>query len=359
VITGLHHITIVCENAARTVDFYTRVLGLRLVKQTVNFDDPSSYHLYFGDRTGAPGTAITFFEWRGAPRGARGIGGTHHFALTVQDYAGLLKWKRRLTDLGMNVNGPLDRHYFQSLYFTDPDGTIIEIATRGPGWTIDEAPDALGTEQRDPPEEMTIANRDRERIVATTHPEPVPHITADMALEHGLHHITANGSSIEKLNDFYGGVLGLRLLKRTSNFDNPLSAHWYWGVGDGAPGTIITYFENDPSRVPRARMGAGLTHHFAFAVPDENAQLQMRGRLLEAGIGASPVMDRVYFKSVYTKDPDGHIVEIATAGPGFLVDEDEPQLGLRLQLPPWLEGQRESITAGLQPLEVTPWRSAL
>jgi glyoxalase family protein len=359
VITGLHHITIVCENAQRTVDFYTGVLGLRLVKQTVNFDDPTSYHLYFGDTTGAPGTAITFFEWPGAPRGRRGIGGTHHFALTVQDFAALLKWKRRLTDLGVNVNGPLDRHYFQSLYFTDPDGTIIELATRGPGWTVDEDADKLGMAQRDPPPEMTIANRDRDRIATTTHPEPVPHIMPDMALEHGMHHITANGTNIHRLQTFYGDVLGLRLVKRTSNFDDPSSAHWYWGVGDGNPGTIITYFENNPARVPRASMGAGLTHHYAFAVPDDATQLQMRERLLTAGIGVSEVMERVYFKSIYTRDPDGHIVEIATAGPGFLVDEDVQSLGSSLQLPPWLETQRPQITAGLKPLEVNPWRSAL
>lgn len=118
-ILGLHHITIVCADAQRTIDFYTRVLGLRLVKLTVNFDDPSSYHLYFGDERGCPGTAVTYFEWRGAPRGNWGIGGTHHYALAVKDYDGLLKWKRRLTDLGMNVDGPLDRHYFVSIFFAN------------------------------------------------------------------------------------------------------------------------------------------------------------------------------------------------------------------------------------------------
>ncbi|HYN87296.1 MAG TPA: VOC family protein, partial [Ardenticatenaceae bacterium] len=125
-IRGLHHITLVCADAQRTVDFYTGVLGLRLVKKTVNFDDPGSYHLYFGDATGRPGTAVTFFEWRGAPRGYPGLGGTHHFALQVADRAGLLKWKRRLADLDIPVTGPLDRHYFTSIYFNDPDGTILE-----------------------------------------------------------------------------------------------------------------------------------------------------------------------------------------------------------------------------------------
>ena len=120
-ILGLHHITLVCSDPQRTIDFYTNVLGQRLIKQTVNFDDPGSYHLYFGDETGSPGSAITFFAWPGAPKGHWGIGGTHHFALQVESYDSLLKWKRRLTDLGMEVDGPLDRHYFTSclLYTSD------------------------------------------------------------------------------------------------------------------------------------------------------------------------------------------------------------------------------------------------
>src|SRR5260221_1665984 len=226
-ILGIHHITLVCSNAQRTVDFYTRFLGLTLVKQTVNFDDPSSYHLYFGDEVGSPGSAITFFEWPHAPKGKPGIGGTHHLAIQVSDYDGLLKWKRRLTDLGIPVDGPLDRHYFTSIYFNDPDGVILEIATIGPGWTVDEAPDRLGTEYREPPKEMVIRNRDEERIKAENWKEPVPTITAAMALSHGMHHITAIRGKIERTQEFFGDLLGMRLVKQTSNFDDPTSAHWY------------------------------------------------------------------------------------------------------------------------------------
>ena len=351
-IQGIHHITLICANAQRTVDFYTRVLGQRLIKQTVNFDDPGSYHLYFGDQAGAPGSVITFFEWPGAAPGAPGIGGTHHFALSVPDRATLLKWKRRLTDLGLSVDGPLDRHYFTSLYLRDPDGAIVELATAGPGWAIDEAPDALGTQQRDPPAAMLVANRDAAAIQAETWPEPVPEITPEMALAHGLHHITAIASDIERTHAFLGGLLGLRRVKLTSNFDDPNSAHWYWGVGDGAPGTIVTYFGRDATREPRARFGAGQTHHYALSVPDEAAQLVWRERLLEAGLRVSPVMDRVYFKSIYTHDPDGHIVELATAGPGFAVDETPDALGTSLQLPPWLAAERAEIAGRLTPLTV-------
>jgi glyoxalase family protein len=358
-VLGLHHITIVCAEAQRTVDFYTKVLGLRLVKQTVNFDDPSNYHLYFGDQTGRPGTAITFFEWPGARKGHPGIGGTHHFAMQVADYGGLLKWKRRLTDLGLKVDGPLDRYYFKSIYFHDPDGTILEIATYGPGWTIDEAADQLGTQYREPPEEMIVNNRDEARIQMETWPEPVPVITADMALAQGMHHITAICASIERTHAFYGELLGMRLVKRTSNFDDPNSAHWYWGVDDGKPGTLITYFERDPKKELRRAMGAGQTHHFALAVADEDEQADWYIKLSRAGYRVSQILDRVYFRSIYTNDPDGHIVELATIGPGFAADEDVEQLGRSLKLPSWLEKDRESIAKGLKPLNVPQWVNPL
>ncbi|NJN15940.1 MAG: glyoxalase [Oscillochloris sp.] len=349
-ILGLHHITLVSSNAQRTLDFYVGMLGLRLVKQTVNFDDPGAYHLYFGDQTGSPGSAITFFEWPQAQQGAPGIGGTHHFALGVPDYNGLLKWKRRLTDRGLKVDGPFDRHYFTSIYFRDPDGVIIEIATQGPGWTIDETPAAIGTAFRAPPEQMLVSNRDAARIEATTWSEPVDQITPEMALNRGMHHITAIGTNIERTHAFFGDLLGMRRVKMTNNFDDPNSAHWYWGVDDGRPGTLITYFERDPAREPRVRMGAGQTHHYALAVADEAVQLEYRAKLLDAGYRVSPVMDRIYFKSIYTNDPDGHIVEVATLGPGFAVDEPVAQLGTSLKLPPWLEDHRADISNALTPL---------
>lgn len=351
-ILGLHHITLVTANAQRNVEFYTGVLGLRMIKQTVNFDDPGSYHLYYGDEIGRPGTAITFFEWPHVPKGRPGIGGTHHVALTVADRDGLLKWKRRLTDLGITVNGPLDRHYFTSIYFRDPDGAILEIATRGPGMAVDESPDRLGMAYREPPREMVIRNRNEDRIRRETWAEAVPEITPDMALAHGMHHISAIGSDIARTHAFFGDLLGMRRVKMTSNFDDPDSAHWYWGVGDGQPGTLITYFERDPRRTAPVRMGAGQTHHFALAVPDAETQLAWRDKLLQAGLRVSPVMDRVYFKSIYTNDPDGHIVELATVGPGFAVDEDVSELGQSLKLPHWLEKHRRDIEQSLQPLAV-------
>jgi glyoxalase family protein len=352
-ILGLHHISLVCSDAQQTIDFYTHVLGQRLVKKTVNFDDPGSYHLYFGNEQGTPGSAITFFEWPGAPRGYPGLGGTHHFAMRAADEDSLLRWKRRLNDLGLSVNGPYDRHYFRSIYFRDPDGALLEIATDGPGWTMDETPDALGTAFKAPPEAMMMANRDENHIKSLTWPQPVPHITSNMALQNGMHHITAIGSDIAQTDAFYSALLGMRRVKMTENFDDPGSAHWYWGVGDGRPGTIITYFERGSAGARMARFGAGQTHHFALAVPDEESQLEWRERLVEAGLPVSPVMDRVYFKSIYTRDPDGHIVELATLGPGFAVDEDPAHLGERLMLPPWLEASRADIEGKLKPISVS------
>ena len=351
-ITGLHHITLVTRNAAQNVDFYTRVLGLRLVKKTVNFDDPTAYHLYYGDEKGTPGSAITFFEWKDAPQGQPGIGGTHHFALEVADYDGLLQWKRRLQDLGYKVDGPYDRHYFVSIYLRDPDGVIVEIATRGPGWTVDEAPDAIGTAHKPPPPDMLVRNRDEARIAAAVWGDPVPTITAEMALQHGMHHITAISSDIQRTADFLEGLLGLRRIKMTDNFDDPDSAHWYWGVGAGQPGTVITYFERNPKdkRYHWVKPGYGQTHHFAFAVPDEDDQLAMREQLLSGGLDVTRVMDRTYFKSIYFRDPDGHTVEIATATPGFDVDEPRDALGQKLMLPPWLEAKRTMIEAILTPI---------
>ena len=357
-ITGLHHITLVSSDARRTAEFYTRVLGLRLVKKTVNFDDPGSYHLYFGDETGSPGSAITYFEWPRAGRGAPGIGGTHHFALTVADRDGLLMWKRRLVDHGVHVTGIYDRHYFHSLYFTGPDGEIVEIATRGPGMDADAGDDLPADAQRTPPAASTKGGRDEAAIAAETWPEPVPEIVPAMRLDQGMHHISAMSGDVERTHAFLEGVLGVPVVKRQRNFDDLGMLHWYWSPEGGRPGTLLTYFGMDPERTRRAQMGAGQTHHYALAVPDEATQLAVRERLLAANVKVSAVMDRTYFKSIYTADPDGHIVEVATAVPGFAVDEPVASLGQSLRLPPWLEGHRATIEQSLKPIPALGWEPA-
>lgn len=348
-IRGIHHITVVSSDAQRTVDFYSKVLGLRLVKKTVNFDDTGAYHLYFGDEVGTPGTLLTFFEWKHMPPGRWGIGTTHHLALVVESGEAQMQWKRRLTDHGVQVTGPYNRTYFRSIYFTDPDGLILEIATRGPGMTVDEPIDRLGTRLIAPPDEQRAGNRDEDLIRAMNWPEPVPDITTDMRLG-GIHHITAIASNIDHTTAFYTETLGMRLVKRTLNYDDLTAPHYYFGVEDGKPGTIITYFGYDHRGMRSGSMGTGLTHHFAFAVESEDAQLAWRERLLEKGVGVTPVLDRQYFRSIYFRDPDGHILEIATTGPGFLVDEEAASLGSHLSLPRWLEPERAAIESFLTPI---------
>ena len=278
---GFHHITMVSADAARTVAFYRDVLGVGLVKRTVNFDDPGAYHLYFGDPTGSPGTLLTFFEWPHAGRGRWGIGGVHHLALGTLSEESQLKWKRRLTDHGVAVTGPYDRGYFTSIYFADPDGQILEIATRGPGYAVDEAPDALGQEMRYPGNDIVVGGRDEEAIAALTHPEPVPVITPDMALE-GIHHISAITNDLGRSGAFYEEALGLSLIKKTVNRDAPDIPHYFWARNDGgvvAPHSGMTLF-GFPPRGHVARGGVGQTHHIAFRAASSEEQAAWREHLL-------------------------------------------------------------------------------
>jgi glyoxalase family protein len=341
----------VSTDAARTLAFYRDVLGLPLVKKTVNFDDPGAYHLYFGDADGSPGTLLTFFEWPASPRGSWGAGGVHHVALGVSTYEALLKWKRRLTDAGVRVTGPVDRGYFTSLYFADPDGQILEIATAGPGYAIDEAPDALGQALLTPPAERLPGGRDDVAMAALTHPEPVGTVTDDMRLD-GIHHVSAITSDLQRAGDFYEYALGLSLVKKTFNQDDGKTRHYFWAHYDGtevAPRSSMTLFGWGAGSLP-ARPGAGQTHHVAFRAADGDEQEAWREHLLHLGVQVSPVMERSYFRSIYFRAPDGLLLEIATDGPGFAVDEEAEDLGSRLCLPPWLEGRRAEIQEGLVPL---------
>ncbi len=351
-IKGIHHITLVAGNAERTARFYVNTLGLGFVKKTVNFDRPNTYHLYFGDRTGTPGSLVTFFEWPDATRGRIGVGSTHHFAMTVETEEAQLQWKRRLTDRNVPVNGPYDRGAFKSIYFTDPDGVILEIATRGPGWEFTRN----GEEIFLPPAELQAPGRNEAAIRNLTWPEPVDQITPEMEL-HGLHHISAMAADIDRTDEFYQHVLGMPLIRKSINYDDPEMPHWYWGVGEGLPGTIITYFGMNHLlarglRPISGQVGRGLTHHFAFEVSNDEALQSWRERLQGHGLQVTPVLDRKYFHSIYFADPDGHILEIATSTSGFLVDQPIDRLGKDLALPEWLEGQRPAIAAGLPPIDL-------
>ena len=348
---GFHHITMVSRDAPRTLAFYQGLLGLDLVKKTVNFDDPGAYHLYFGAPGGPPGTILTFFEWPRAQKGHWGVGGIHHLALGVATREAQLKWKRRLVDAGVDVTGPLDRGYFTSLYFADPDGQILEIATAGPGYAIDEPIDALGASLIAPPTERLRGNRDEAAIAAATHPEPVPEVTEEMRLD-GIHHITGITDDIERAGDFYEQALGLRLVKKTYNQDDAATKHYFWAAYDGTEvgkHSAMTLFDWAGSSY-RARPGAGQTHHIAFRAESAEQQAEWRDHLLSLDLDVTTVQDRTYFESIYFRAPDGLLVEIATDGPGFAVDEPADELGAALKLPSWLEPRRHDIEEILVPL---------
>lgn len=348
---GFHHITMVSTNAPRTFAFYGELLGFDLVKKTVNFDDPGAYHLYFGRQGGRPGTILTFFEWAQARRGHWGVGGVHHLALGVATPEAQLKWKRRLMDAGVPVSGPIDRGYFTSLYFADPDGQVLEIATAGPGYAIDEPADALGQRLVVPPAERLPGGRDEDAIARRTHPEPVPVVTPDMILD-GIHHITGITDDIELASDFYERTLGLRIVKKTFNQDDEHTKHYFWAHYDGkavSRHSALTLFGWEGSR-HIARPGAGQTHHIAFRAKDPEEQAAWRDHLLSLGVDVTTVRDRTYFGSIYFHAPDGLLLEIATDGPGFAIDEPADELGAALKLPSWLEPQRPAIERTLVPL---------
>lgn len=331
-ILGFHHVTLVCADAQRTIDFYTGVLGLRLVKKTVNFDDPASYHLYFGDEHGRPGTLVTFFEWPRAPKGHPGIGGTLSLAFRVASEEALNQWQQRLNRLGLAAESlpGLDSH--RTLQFRDPDGVRLEITARP--IEADARPEAPG--------QLQAAGV----------------ISPEMALTRGIDQLTAISSNLERTHSFYNGLLGLRRVESAPQIAGEHTTLWTWEAGSGESGARIAYLEHPPGSQPRARIGIGQTHHFALAVADEESQLGWREKILRAGIMVTPVLNRVYFKSIYLRDPDGHIVELATAGPGFAVDEELGRLGERLQLPPWLEPARPELERSLRPVHASPRKTS-
>lgn len=349
VTTGFHHVTLVCRDARKTLRFYRDILGLALVKVTVNFDRTDTYHLYFGNGAGSPGTLLTFFEWPQAMRGRYGVGGIHHVALGTANDDTLLMWKRWLADNGVRVTGPYDRGYFTSIYFTDPDGQVIEIATDGPGFQIDEPADALGRELMVPPPSRFPEGRDENAIRAKTWPEPI-FVPSEAMRLHGIHHVTGMTDDLDAAHEFYTNALGLKLVKMSLNQDDPDTRHYFWANYNGSDvkyGSDFTLFGWRPTS-PKAREGVGQTHHVAWRAADEADLLRWREHLLGLGYDVTEVRDRKYFKSIYLNTHDGLLVEVATDPPGFGVDERE--LGSALQLPPWLEDQRATIERGLRPL---------
>jgi glyoxalase family protein len=335
---GLHHITAITSDASAAVNFYTRVLGLRLVKKTVNFDDPSSYHLYFGDERGSPGTLITFFDWGKAIRfGQVGAGVTHHFAFMTRDEESLANWKTWLEQNDVSVLGPFDRGSFKSLYFRDLDGLILEIATPG---NAEDYSDASHSE-------LILQLGSHNATVKPRDPR-IRRISVEMKLQ-GLHHVTALTHGSSETREFFSGVLSIESVKDNQRGSSG-TAQQIYGLDGGRPGSVISFVESPVA--PHGTVGVGTVHHVAFAVEDEEAQLKWRERLLARGVHVTPVLDRKYFKSIYFREPNGILLELATMPPGFGVDEPMEALGKSLTLPDWLEPRRRAIEASLEPISL-------
>jgi len=303
---GIHHVTAIAGDPRTNVAFYAGVLGLRLVKKTVNFDDPETYHLYFGDELGHPGTIMTFFPWPGARRGRPGVG-----QLTVTSFAvppqALGYWSERLRSNGIPAErGDLLEE--ELLAFADPDGLKLEIvgvpsAANRTGW-------AGG---------------------------PVP---AEHAIR-GFAHVTLAEEGYEATARLLTDVMGFRLAAETGN-------RFRYAIGDGAAGMVVDVLCMPDA--PPGRIAVGTVHHIAYRVASDIAQGQWRERLVGQGINVTPVLDRQYFRSIYYREPGGVLFEIATDPPGFTIDESPADLGTGLQLPPWLERSRPRIEAALPPL---------
>jgi glyoxalase family protein len=307
-VTGLHHITAIASDPRLNLDFYTRVLGLRFVKKSVNQDDPGTYHLYYGDYEGSPSTVLTFFPWAGLRRGRPGTGQALATGFSVPA-GSLAYWQERLKKLGVTTTAIEQRFGDEVLPLLDPDGLRLEL--------------------------IATAEIDSRR------PAPSDDVPAAHAIR-GFHSSTLAPSSPEDTAAVLTGPMGYREVARTLH-------RVRYAAGDGGPGTYVDLL-SDPS-LPRGLSGAGTIHHVAFRVPDDSTQEGARGQLLEHKLDVSPVIDRAYFKSIYYREPGGVLFEIATDQPGFAIDEPVESLGSRLGLPPHLEPLRERIEAVLPKLD--------
>ncbi|HZS88624.1 MAG TPA: ring-cleaving dioxygenase [Chloroflexota bacterium] len=317
---GLHHVTAVTGQAAKNVTFYTEVLGLRLVKKTVNQDDLSAYHLFYGDAVGNPGTELTFFDWPQAIGNRPGIGTVTATGLRVPG-SSLNWWLERFKLAGVAHDMIADRAGRLTLPFTDPEGQRFQLVDDGNGTGGTPWPDG-----------------------------PVP---PEVAIR-GLGPATLTLADAEPTVSVLTRVLGFRAAGEYMAPDDGRPVLVY-SVGPGGPGAELHLAVRPQSGW--GAVGIGGVHHIAFRTPDEAEHRAWQQRIAAAGLGVTPVIDRYYFRSIYFREPGGVLFEIATDGPGFTSDEDVEHLGERLSLPPFLEPRRAAIEAGLRPLPM-PARTA-
>jgi glyoxalase family protein len=305
-ISGIHHVTAIASDPQRNLDFYTEVLGLRLVKRTVNFDDPGSYHFYFGDEDGSPGTLLTFFAWPMAERGRAGVGQVTVTSFSVPE-ASLKFWEKRLIGAGLPAERSGERFGEEVLTFADPDGLKLEL---------------VGSPS-----------------VKPKHPWRAGSVPAEHAVA-GFHSVTLCEQGYEHTVKVLQ-LMGFRKLAEEGN-------RFRFEVGDGGPGTCADLLCASEAR--HGRIAVGTVHHVAWRVSGDEAQKSWRQELVEHDLDVTPVRDRCYFHSIYFREPGGVLFELATDPPGFAIDESKQSLGEGLQLPPWLERHRKEIEQTLPPI---------
>ena len=305
---GIHHVTAIASNPQANVDFYTNVLGLRLVKQTVNFDAPHVWHLYYGDEKGSPSSILTFFPWPGVMQGREGAGLTTATAFSVPPES-IGFWHERIKTLGLTVEAPVVRGDSEVLTLFDNDGMRLElVASPGDlrsGW------DGVS----DIPQQHAVR---------------------------GLHEVTLSERNLDPTASMLVNFLGMELAAET-----PGAASF--SMGEGGAGASVQVVGGIQDRGLQA---GGTVHHVAFRAPDLQTMEDWRQELLGRGVSVTEVMDRQYFKSIYFREPGGVLFEIATDEPGFDIDEPLLELGRKLKLPPWLEPSREQIQNSLPRIEV-------
>ncbi|MFN2136568.1 MAG: ring-cleaving dioxygenase [Candidatus Promineifilaceae bacterium] len=310
-IQGIHHITAIAGDPQTNVDFYHNLLGQRLIKKTVNFDDPGTYHFYFADETGTPGTVLTFFPWRGAARGRRGNGEVAATAYTIRP-GSLDYWRDRLAAHGVQMGELQDRFGAAVLPFQDPDGLILELI-------VDEGQ-------------------------ATIQPWTGGPIPAEHELR-GFHSATLWVAEAQPTADLLTNSLGYTFAGQEGN-------RYRFQAGARDVGRFIDLLERPGQTY--GRLGAGSVHHIAYRTVDDSEQQEYLTALRGEGYNVTPVQDRQYFHSIYFRSPGGALFEIATDAPGFLLDETVAGLGSALRLPPWLEAQRERLCRRLPEIELKP-----
>lgn len=309
---GIHHVTAICGPPQPNVDFYTGPLGQRLVKRTVNFDAPDTYHLYYGDREGSPGTILTFFPFMNAAAGRVGPGMANAVAYAIPR-GGLDAWMMRLAEEGIDFESPRERLGERMIALTDPDGMRVELI---------EAADGLpGGGEAGGPTREPHDNGFHSVTLWLADPAPTARVLSDLFGYEAAGHEADDG--VERLR-----------------FRAP----------SGGRGAIVDLVRSDARSI--GRQGAGTIHHVAFRAKDDAAQREWRERATAAGLDVTPVIDRQYFKAIYFREPGGVLFEIATDPPGFATDEASGELGTHLMLPPQYEARRRDIERVLPPLKV-------